>query len=215
MRCAKTCISLQNGSRLRLHNPPTPTLRGGRRGGFTPRIQETASDPPPPLHDPTPSAAVGIDLTAWYNDMPRMKRNRYFVPTLMASHAGGAGGAAPAPAAKRRTIDAYYQSLDCFACGQPNVTTTTPAPPLCDACLRRPAATLLTLTRRTQFLEREQRRLWGACGECSGCRAPQLADECVALDCYLPFQKKNVALGLAQSRWVLQYVADGPRKGPK
>ena len=32
-----------------------------------------------------------------------------------------------------------YQSLDCFACGQSNVTTTTtttPAPPLCDASLR-------------------------------------------------------------------------------
>ena len=156
---------------------------------------------------------IGVDLLAWYNDMPRLKRSRFWLPMLApaaaaasTASADSAAATVPPPPIKRRTIDAYYQSLDCCVCGQPNAIPTASATtvPACAACLQDPSGAARALVVRGQFLEREQRRLWDACCKCAGTCSGPLTDECMALDCYLPFQKKDLAQLLAQNVWTLR-----------
>ncbi|UKZ74136.1 hypothetical protein TrVFT333_001795 [Trichoderma virens FT-333] len=93
---------------------------------------------------------VGANVRQWYDTMPKIRRIH---------RTKGLGH-------KKRTLEAYLQSVNCMICGRKIASTTNMS--LCRFCYARIPASLLTLQSRLTAAERKYDEILRVCQGCEG-----------------------------------------------
>ncbi|KAH0531718.1 hypothetical protein TsFJ059_000511 [Trichoderma semiorbis] len=107
---------------------------------------------------------VGANVRQWYDTMPKIRRIH---------RTQGAGH-------KKRTLEAYMQSVNCMVCGRKIANTTESS--LCRFCLARIPASLLMLQSRLTEAERKYDETLRVCQSCEGI-SPLQEVTCDSHDC--------------------------------
>ncbi|KAF2659320.1 hypothetical protein K491DRAFT_712839 [Lophiostoma macrostomum CBS 122681] len=129
---------------------------------------------------------VGANVRSWFDEMPRVQRIRSITIPLskpdLGEHSGNAlaggaaGGGAGGPSLKK-TLESYMKSSTCLVC-RTKLPPLPPHPgieldafamlPLCQACLVRPARSLLALRTKLWKSEVRAKQIDMVCRTCSG-----------------------------------------------
>jgi DNA polymerase zeta len=129
---------------------------------------------------------VGANVRAWFDEMPKVQRIRSITIPLSKPEsgehsgnamAGGAAGGGAGGASVKKTLESYMKSSTCIVCR----AKLPPVPPhasidlnayamlpLCQACLIRPARSLLALRDRLWKSETRAKEIDMVCRSCAG-----------------------------------------------
>ncbi|KNE68733.1 hypothetical protein AMAG_13375 [Allomyces macrogynus ATCC 38327] len=117
---------------------------------------------------------MGVDPAAWYADMPKPAARA--APWTRSQDADGG--------AVRATIDRYYRSTRCGACGEVDAVGKSP---LCRKCAERVQRRVVHLTRALVEAEDRYAQLARLCADCA--QVPGSEVECDALACAVLFDR--------------------------
>ena len=123
---------------------------------------------------------MGINVAAWYEELPRVYRCSNAFATGALTAAGAAGSRRP----PRGTIAQYYQSRHCVVCDA--LTQGL----FCAACTAHPQRTLLALHAKQSKVEAKQQVMLSICFRCTGAREADVA--CVSVDCPVFFERARL-----------------------
>jgi DNA polymerase zeta len=129
---------------------------------------------------------VGANVRAWFDEMPKVQRIRSITIPLSKPEsgehsgnamAGGAAGGGAGGASVKKTLESYMKSSTCIVC-RAKLPPVPPHPsidlnayamlPLCQACLIRPARSLLALRDRLWKSETRAKEIDMVCRSCAG-----------------------------------------------
>ncbi|KAJ3374695.1 DNA polymerase zeta [Allomyces arbusculus] len=124
---------------------------------------------------------MGVDLAAWYADMPKPAVRA--APWTRSQDADGG--------AMRATIDRYYRSTRCAACGEEDAAGKST---LCQKCAESVQRRVVHLTKALVEVEDRYAQLARLCADCA--QVPVGEVECDALACAVLFDRVK-----ARNRW--------------
>ncbi|KNE69242.1 hypothetical protein AMAG_13625 [Allomyces macrogynus ATCC 38327] len=124
---------------------------------------------------------MGVDLAAWYADMPKPAVRA--TPWTRSQDADGG--------AVRATIDRYYRSTRCVACGEEDAVGKSA---MCRKCTESTQRRVVYLTRALVQAEDQYAQLARLCADCA--QVPVGEVECDALACAVLFERVK-----ARNKW--------------
>jgi DNA polymerase zeta len=113
---------------------------------------------------------VGANVRQWYDEMPKYQRIRRVEAVAAAAAAAAAvpiGGLGDVWTNKKKTLESYMKSSTCLVCREV-LDGEEGSSPLCDACFRQSAQSLVALRARLIKAEKNVAQLAEICRSCSG-----------------------------------------------